>query len=336
MELHSVGSPTLWVVFLVVVTSLLVIDVGILHRKSHSVSTREAMAWSIFWVTLSLSFNAYLWSEFGPEVGLEFLTAYLIEKSLSVDNIFVFVIILRYMKIRPDHAHRVLFAGIVGALVLRGVFIFVGLSLIEMFRWSLYVFGAFLLYTGIKLVLSGHADPHGEQADTSWIKRQAERWLRITKDYSEPHFFVRRNGQRYVTTLFIALLMIETADVIFALDSIPAIFGVSTDPFIIFSSNVCAVLGLRAMFFLLEKVIERFQYLGYGLGLVLSFVGGKMILAEGIGGLGLYALGVGKQAWLDPVHVPIGPSLGIVAAILAVSIAASLLIEPKPDRPTAR
>lgn len=324
MELHSVGTPGLWFGFLAAVGVLLIIDVGILHRTAHRVRFREALGWSAFWVALSLSFNGYLGWRFGSEVALEFLAAYVIEKSLSVDNIFVFVVVLRYMKIRPEHSHRVLFAGIVGALILRALFIFVGLSLIEMFRWSLYVFGAFLLYTGLRLLWSGQAES-SDGSDTGFVRRLAEKWLRVTNEYDQPHFFVRRNGQLWVTTLFVTLLMIETADVIFALDSIPAIFGVSSDPFIIFSSNVCAVLGLRAMFFLLEQVIDRFRYLAYGLGLVLAFVGAKMILAEGLGGLGLTALGVEPAPWIDPIHVPIGWSLAFVGTVLAVSILASLL-----------
>ncbi|TPV94358.1 MAG: TerC/Alx family metal homeostasis membrane protein [Myxococcales bacterium FL481] len=327
MELYSVGTPGLWFGFLAAVLLLLIIDVGVLHRQAHRVRFREALGWSVFWVALSLSFNGYLAARFGSEVALEFLAAYLIEKSLSVDNIFVFVVVLRYMKIRPEHAHRVLFAGIVGALVLRGIFIFVGLSLIEMFRWSLYVFGGFLLYTGLRLLWSGEAEAQ-EGSDGSFVRRQAERWLRVTNEYDEPIFFLRRDGRLWVTTLFVTLLMIETADVIFALDSIPAIFGISSDPFIIFTSNVCAVLGLRAMFFLLEQIIDRFRYLSYGLGLVLAFVGAKMILAEGLGGLGLHALGLGPAAWLDPIHVPIGWSLALVGSVLTLSILASLLRPP--------
>ena len=323
----SVGSPWLWAAFLVGVLFLLALDLGVFHRESHRVTTREALIWSIVWVSLSLLFNAFVWWRFGSEPALEWLSAYVIEKSLSVDNIFVFIVIFRYMKVPRDHLHRVLFAGILGALILRAVFILVGLGLIEMFTWSLYLFGAFLIYTGIKLLVAGE-DEADDSAGDSWVKRKAEQWLRVTREFEGPKFFVKIDDRWFVTTLFVTLLMVETADVIFALDSIPAIFGISRDPFIVFTSNVCAVLGLRAMFFLLENVIDRFQYLPYGLGLVLSFVGVKMVLAEGLGGLGLYALGVEPRPWLEPYHVPIGLSLALVGGVLVLSILASLLLPP--------
>jgi tellurite resistance protein TerC len=333
---ESVGSPLLWGAFLVGVLVMLALDLGVFHKDTHRVTTREALIWSVVWVGLSLGFGAYVYFALGHTAGLEWLSAYVIEKSLSVDNIFVFIVIFRYMKVPRDHLHRVLFAGILGALVLRAVFILVGLSLIEMFTWSLYLFGGFLIYTGLKLLVAGD-DPPDDEAGDSWVKRKAEQWLRVTREFEGPKFFVKHGDKWFVTTLFVCLLMIETADVIFALDSIPAIFGISRDPFIVFTSNVCAILGLRAMFFLLENVIDRFHYLPYGLGLVLAFVGVKMVLAEGIGGMGLYALGVEQAAWLDPYHVPIGLSLGLVGAVLILSVLASLLLpapasgESKPD-----
>ncbi len=329
LEFHSVGSPLLWGSFLAGVCVLLALDLGVFHRSAHRVTVREAAIWSVVWVTLSLTFNGFVLWKFGREPALEFLSAYLIEKSLSVDNIFVFIIIFRYMKVSRDHLHRVLFAGILGALVLRGLFIMVGLSLIELFTWSLYVFGGFLLYTGIKLVFVGDDDPD-EDAGDNWVKRTAEKYLRVTGEYEGPKFWLVRDGKRFVTTLFVTLLMVETADVVFALDSIPAIFGISTDPFIVFTSNVCAILGLRAMFFLLEDVIDRFHYLQYGLGFVLSFIGAKMLLGEGLGGMGLYWAGVPTHPWLEPIHVPIAVSLGVVAAMLVTSIMASLLF-PRHD-----
>jgi tellurite resistance protein TerC len=313
---------------------MLALDLGVFHKDTHRVTTREALIWSVVWVGLSLGFGAYVYFSLGHTAGLEWLSAYVIEKSLSVDNIFVFIVIFRYMKVPRDHLHRVLFAGILGALILRAVFILVGLGLIEMFSWSLYLFGGFLIYTGVKLLVAGDQDGPDEEAGDSWVKRKAEQWLRVTRDFEGPKFFVKHGGKWFVTTLFVCLLMIETADVIFALDSIPAIFGISRDPFIVFTSNVCAILGLRAMFFLLENVIDRFHYLPYGLGLVLAFVGVKMVLAEGIGGMGLYALGVEQAAWLDPYHVPIGLSLGLVGAVLILSVLASLLL-PAPASKSA-
>jgi tellurite resistance protein TerC len=310
---------------------MLALDLGVFHRESHRVTTREALLWSVVWVGLSLSFNAFVWWRFGSEAGLEWLSAYVIEKSLSVDNIFVFIVIFRYMKVPRDHLHRVLFAGILGALILRAAFILVGLGLIELFTWSLYLFGGFLIFTGLKLLIAGDDDPD-EEAGDSWVKRNAEKYLRVTRDFEGPAFFAKNDGKWFVTTLFVCLLMVETADVIFALDSIPAIFGISRDPFIVFTSNVCAILGLRAMFFLLENVIDRFHYLPYGLGIVLAFVGVKMVLAEGIGGLGLYWLGVPHSVWLDPYEVPIGWSLGLVGTVLVLSVLASLLLPPPaPD-----
>lgn len=309
---------------------MLALDLGVFHRDSHRVTPREALTWSLVWVALSLGFCGFVWWQFGGTPALEWLSAYVVEKSLSIDNIFVFIVIFRYMKVPRDHLHRVLFAGILGALLLRALFILVGLGLIEMFSWTLYLFGGFLIFTGIKLLVAGD-DDEDEEAGDSWVKRKAEQWLRVTREFEGPKFFVKIDGKWFVTTLFVCLLMIETADVIFALDSIPAIFGISRDPFIVFTSNVCAVLGLRAMFFLLENVIDRFRYLPYGLGIVLAFIGVKMILAEGIGGMGLYALGVAEHPWLDPFHVPIGLSLGIVGAVLAISILASLLAPPPAE-----
>lgn len=328
MGFETVGSPLLWGAFLLGVLVMLALDLGVFHKDTHRVTTKEALTWSVVWVGLSLAFGAFVYFELGHESGLEWLSAYVIEKSLSVDNIFVFIVIFRYMKVPRDHLHRVLFAGILGALILRAVFILVGLGLIEMFTWSLYLFGGFLIYTGLKLLIAGDDEPD-EEAGDSWVKRKAEQWLRVTREFEGPIFFVKRDGKTFVTTLFVCLLMIETADVIFALDSIPAIFGISRDPFIVFTSNVCAILGLRAMFFLLENVIDRFHYLPYGLGLVLAFVGVKMVMAEGVGRLGLYQLGVPQHTLLDPYHISIGLSLGLVGAVLVLSVLASLLL-PAP------
>ncbi len=314
LGLGSVGSPLLWGAFLVGVLILVTIDLGVFHRTSKAVTVREALGWSIVWVCLSLCFNLYVYWAHGQKAGLEFLSAYLIEKSLSVDNLFVFIVIFRYMDVRPQVMHRVLFAGIVGALVLRGVFIVVGISLIEMFHWTLYVFGGFLLFTGIRLLFTDDddVDPSGNIA-----YRIARRVLPLTRRYHGNKFTVRtKRGLRF-TPLFIVLLMIETSDVVFALDSIPAVFGISRDPFIVFTSNVCAILGLRAMFFLLQSILDKFAYLKYGLGLVLAYIGGKMLVAEGLFGL------------LDPMHVPVGISLGIVAGLITGSMAVSLLL-PSP------
>jgi tellurite resistance protein TerC len=312
----TVGSPALWAGFLVGVVFLLALDLGVFHRNVKAVSTREALVWSIVWVVLSLCFNALVYVWFGKERALEFLGAYALEKSLSVDNLFVFLVIFRYMDVRPQVMHRVLFAGIVGALVLRAAFIVVGLGLIELFSWTLYLFGGFLVVTGFKLLVGGEeeVDPSDNAA-----YRLARKVLPLTRRYVGSKFFVREGGKLHFTPLFIVLLMVETSDVVFALDSIPAAFGVSKDPFIVFTSNVCAVLGLRAMFFLLQNFLDKFAYLKYGLGLVLSFIGVKMIVAEG--SLGLHA----------PVHIDIELSLGVVAALIGGSVVASLLFPPRVD-----
>jgi tellurite resistance protein TerC len=303
---ESVGSPQLWAAFLLGVLFMLALDLGVFHRKAHSVSTKEALAWSIVWVVLSLAFNGLVYHWFGTERALEFLSAYVIEKSLSVDNLFVFVVIFRYMGVRAHVMHRVLVAGILGALILRGVFIIVGLGLIELFSWTLYAFGAFLLFTGIRLLFAGdeHVDP-----SENFAYRIARKFLPLTRGYVGNRFFAVEQGLLRATPLFIVLLMIETSDVVFALDSIPAVFGISRDPFIVFTSNVCAVLGLRAMFFLLQNVLDRFAYLKYGLGLVLAFIGAKMIVAEGVFGFEL--------------HIETSTSLAIVAGLISVSMVAS-------------
>jgi tellurite resistance protein TerC len=312
---ESVGSPLTWGAFLVGILVLLAIDLGLFNRKPHRVSMREALMWSCIWVALSLVFNGWVWHAYGSEKALEFLSAYLIEKALSVDNIFVFIVLFRYMRVQQEYMHRILFAGILGALILRGIFIVAGLALIQMFTFSLYLFGGFLVFTGLRLLFVREGGEE-EQGQDNWVKRWAERYFRVTKDFQGPKFFVSRDGKRYVTTLFVTLLMVETADVVFALDSIPAIFGISTDPFIVFTSNVCAVMGLRAMFFLLENVIDRFWLLKYGLGLVLSFVGVKMLL------------GVGYPPHLEPIHIPIGISLGTVSALIGGAITLSLVFPP--------
>ncbi|MEM9458000.1 MAG: TerC family protein [Myxococcota bacterium] len=312
---ESVGSPTLWVAFLLGIGVLLAFDLGLFHRKARTVTTREALFWSIVWVVLSLSFNGLVYLWFGQQRALEFLSAYVIEKSLSVDNLFVFIVIFRYMDVRSAVMHRVLFAGIVGALVLRGLFIVVGIGLIETFSWTLYIFGGFLLFTGIRLLFTDEddVDPSG-----NFAYRLARRVLPLTRRYHGSKFFVHEAGRWRATPLLIVLLMIETSDVVFALDSIPAVFGISRDPFIIFTSNVCAVLGLRAMFFLLQNVLDKFAYLKYGLGLVLAYIGAKMLLAEGLLGL------------VPPIHIPIGISLGIVAGLISASMVVSLLAPPDP------
>jgi len=303
-----VSGPWGWIGFNVVVLAILALDLGVLHRRSSKVSVKEAATWSAVWIALSLCFALAVYRTMGKESGLEFLTGYLIEYALSVDNIFVFVLIFSYFNVPEKYQHRVLFWGIIGALVLRGVMIVAGSALVTRFAWTLYIFGAFLVFTGVRMALQKDDSAYNPERDP--VLRLARRLIPVTREYSGDKFFVRepdRTGRhRYAATpLFIVLLIVDTTDVIFATDSIPAIFAVTRDLFIIYTSNICAVLGLRALYFLLAGMVDKFIYLKLGLSLVLIFIGGKMLL--------------------EPlVHLPIVASLGVVGAVLAASILASL------------
>jgi len=297
-----------WVGFNVAVLAILALDLGVLHRRSSKVSLKEAAIWSAVWVALSLCFAFAVYQTMGKESGLEFLTGYLIEYALSVDNIFVFVLIFTYFQVPEKYQHRVLFWGIIGALVLRGVMIVAGSALVTRFAWTLYIFGAFLVFTGIKMALQKDENAYNPERDP--VLRLARRIIPVAKDYHGDKFFIRQpvagGGTRLAATqLFIVLLIVDTTDIIFATDSIPAIFAVTRDPFIVYTSNICAVLGLRALYFLLAGVVDKFVYLKLGLSLVLIFIGGKMLLEHF-------------------VHLPIVASLGVVGAVLAASILASL------------
>lgn len=294
-----------WIVFNVVVLGLLALDLGVFHRKAHAVSIKEAAIWSVIWISLSLLFNLGIYFYEGKEVAMQFLAGYLIEKSLSVDNIFVFIMLFTFFQVPAAYQHRILFWGILGALLMRGAMIAAGAFLIAQFHWVLYIFGAFLVYTGIRMALQKQ-DDHVDVESNRAVKL-LRRFFPITDGYRGQKFFTVENGVRMATPLLVVLVIVETTDLIFALDSIPAIFAITQDPFIVYTSNVCAILGLRALFFLLAGVMQSFHYLKYGLSLVLVFVGVKMLIAN------LY-------------HVSIGLSLGIIAGILTVSILASLLV----------
>ena len=313
---------SLWIAFNAVVLALLALDLFVFHRSAHEVRFKEAAAWSIFWIVLSLCFGAGVYFFRGHEDGLEFLTGYLIEKALSVDNIFVFVLVFAYFRVPLAYQHRVLFWGILAALLMRGAMIGAGVYLIERFAWISYVFGALLVVTAIRMAMHDEQDIHVE---ANPIIRLVRRFVPVTNVYHGQKFFVREEvGGRLrtvATPMLIVLAAIETTDLIFALDSIPAIFAITHDPFIVYTSNVCAILGLRALYFLLAGVINTFRWLKLGLSLVLVFVGAKMLLEE-------------------VVHVPVGVSLGVIGVVLAVSITASLLwpapiteepIEPAPE-----
>ncbi|MCW5848651.1 MAG: TerC family protein [Anaerolineae bacterium] len=303
------SEAMLWVGFNAFVLAMLALDLFVFHRDAHEVKVREALLLSVFWIALALAFNAVIWWWRGTEVALQFLTGYLIEKSLSVDNIFVFLVIFSYFAVPKKYQHSVLFWGVLGALVMRGVFIAVGAALIHQFHWIIYVFGVFLVYTGYKLARSGEMEVEPEKNP---IVNFVRRMIPITSGYRGGKFFIVEAGRRMATPLLIVLVMIETTDLLFALDSIPAIFAITTDPFIVYTSNVFAILGLRALFFALAGVMGVFHYLRYGLAVVLAFVGVKMVLA-------------------DVYKIPIGISLAVIAGILTISVIASLVWPAKAE-----
>jgi tellurite resistance protein TerC len=302
--METIGSPALWGGFVAFVIAMLAIDLGVFHRKAHVVGFREALSWSVVWISLALLFNAFVTWRFGTPLGIEFLTGYLIEKSLSVDNIFIFLVIFSGLGIPLQFQHRVLFWGILSALILRAVMIFAGAAMLARFHWLIYVFGAFLIFTGVKLFLNRGKEEHPE---ASPVMRFARRWIPSTPKLHGERFWVRENGRWLATPLFMALIMIEITDVIFAVDSIPAIFAVTDDPFIVFTSNIFAMLGLRSLFFLLAGLAEKFIYLKVGLAAVLVFVGAKMTL-------------------IDFVKVPPLASLAIVLSLLAGSMLVSVWV----------
>jgi tellurite resistance protein TerC len=306
MNLESVGTPVLWIGFTAFVVAMLVLDLSVFHRKAHDVRMREALIWTVVWIGMALLFNLGVYLGFGARPGLEFLTGYLIEKALSVDNLFVFLVIFAYFRVPRALQHRVLFWGILGALVMRALFILLGAALLHRFHWVVYLFGAFLVFTGVKLLWQGESEVHPERNP---VLRLFARLVPSVSDYRGTRFSVVEAGRRYATPLLAVLVVVETTDVVFAVDSIPAIFAVTRDPFIVYTSNIFAILGLRALFFVLAGTMEKFHYLKVGLGLVLAFVGLKMLVA-------------------DVYKVPIGISLGVIAVLLAGSMIASLLLPP--------
>ena len=302
-----IDSAWLWIGFNLFILAMLAIDLGIFHRKSHTVGFREAVAWSVVWVTLALVFNGVVWHFAGQDKALEFFTGYLIEKSLSVDNVFVFALIFSYFAVPSQYQHKVLFWGILGALVMRAIMIGLGALLLAKFAWIIYVFGAFLILTGIKMVLNRSEEIHPERNP---VIRLFKRFVPVTGEYRGDRFFVRENKVLAATPLFVVLLLVEFTDLIFAVDSIPAIFAVTNDPFIVYTSNVFAILGLRSLYFVLAGVMHKFHYLKIGLGIVLAFVGTKMILAH------------------TPYKIDTLFSLGVVVVVIALSIVISLLRPP--------
>ena len=306
---RNIHSPLLWVGFLVGVLLLLAVDLKISSRSGQEATFKEAIGWSVFWIVLSLGFGAFVWAHFGGEQGLEFFAGYLLEKSLSVDNLFVFVLLFRSFAVPPQHQHRVLFWGVLGALVLRGTLILAGVALVHRFHWVIAIFGAVLVYTAWKILFHDD-DPDRSPADNKMI-RWVSKKLPMVSTIEGPRFFITRDGHRFATPLLLALIAAETTDLVFALDSIPAVFAVTDDPFLVFSSNVCALLGLRALYFVVRGALARLRFLKPGLAAILTFVGLKMLLYK----------------WIE---LPTGTSLLIIAAILAVALAVSWL-RPAPD-----
>lgn len=305
-------SPWMWGGFFAIVAFVLALDLGVLNRTAHRITPRAALGWVCLWVSLAFGFAAVVWHFYGATKGTDFITAYLIEQSLSVDNLFVFVLVFRFFKVEDKYQHRVLFWGVLGAIVMRAFFIFAGVALINKFHWITYLFGAFLIYTGIKFFFEGEEE-EADFAESVGV-RLVKRFFTISRDYDGQKFFTIENGRRVATPMFLVLVVIEITDLIFAVDSIPAVLAVSPDAFIVFTSNIFAIMGLRSMYFLLADIIDRFTYLKYGLAFILAFVGVKMVVA-GI-----------NEAWKIPSPI----SLAVVASTLALSVTVSLLIKPKP------
>jgi len=302
------GTPLLWLGFNLFVLVAIALDLYVFHRRPHKIELREALLWSITWIGLSALFGVGILRYSGHQPALEFFTGYVIEKALSVDNLFIFLIIFRTFAVELKLQHRVLAWGILGALVMRGALIAVGAELIEHYSWVLYVFGAFLLYAGARMFFTKKENIRPEQ---NYVFRFAQKHLRVSREYHGERFFVRQTGRRLATPLFLVLLIVEITDVTFAMDSIPAVFGITHDPFIVYTSNVFAILGLRALYFLLAGVLDRLRYLDSGLGGVLTFVGAKML----------------AERW---VHIPVQISLAVVGGVLLIALAASLLFPGKP------
>ena len=300
-------TPLHWIVFNAFVLVAVALDLGVFHRKVHKISLREALTWSVVWIGIAVLFGFGMMHYYGHERALEYFTGYVIEKALSVDNLFVFLVVFRVFAVKEEYQQRVLGYGILGALLMRGAMIAAGSALISRFSWIMYLFGAFIVYAGIHMLFAREAESHPEN---NFLVRYFSKHLRLTKEYRGEKFFTRENGQLFATPLFLVLLVVEVTDVTFAVDSIPAVFGITRDPFIVYTSNVFAILGLRALYFLLAGVLDKFQYLKVALAFVLIFVGAKMI----------------AEPW---VHISVAVSLSIVLGMLLLSVFASLVVKKR-------
>lgn len=301
----------LWISFNAFILLMLALDLGVFQRKTHAVTVKEALIWSAVWIVLALAFNAFVYYDFGKQKAIEFLTGYILEKSLSVDNIFVFVLLFSYFKVPSEYQHKVLFWGVIGALILRAILIAVGAIMIAKFHWIIYVFGAFLVFTGFRMAKQNDEDIHPED---NFLIRFFKKIFPVTNDYHGEKFFVKLDGKKFATPLFIVLLAIEFTDLVFAFDSIPAIFAVTSDPFIVYTSNIFAILGLRSLYFALAGVIHKFHFLKIGLSMILIFIGMKMLI-------------------MDIYKIPTTYSLGVIAIVLTASVVLSIL-KPKQEEDT--
>jgi len=301
-----------WIVFNAVILLLLFLDLTVISRKHHRIPFKQAMLMSAFWIGLAMAFAVFVHQWFGATKSLEFLTGYLLEEALSVDNLFVFILLFAYFKVPPEEEKSVLFWGIIGALIMRGIFIVAGVALVQRFHWILYIFGIFLIWTGFQLMRGGDKE---QDPSRNIVLKFCRRFLPLTDSYEGKNFFVRREGRTFATPLFVVLLVVETTDILFATDSIPAILAITRDPFIVYTSNVFAILGLRSMYFALAGMMKLFHYLNYGLSVVLIFIGAKMLVPE-------------------RYHVPTWAALAVVAGVLGLSVLASVLF-PKTDQPNS-
>ncbi|MEO7415308.1 MAG: TerC family protein [Opitutaceae bacterium] len=297
-----------WAAFFTFIAAMLALDLGVLQRKAHVVAMKEAIIWCIVWMTLALGFGGLLWWWRGAELAQQYVAGYLVELCLSVDNVFVFILVFSYFKVAPRYQHRVLFWGIIGAVVMRAVFILVGVSIINRFHWVLYIFGAFLVYTGIKMALPGSSEVNVDP-DHNFVVRIFRRFYPIAKHDDQGHFFVVQDGRRMATPLFVVLIVIETTDVVFALDSIPAVLAITSDGFVALTSNIFAILGLRSLYFALSGIMQLFRFLKIGLAGILIFIGVKMLI----------------EHWVD---ISTTVSLAVIGGVLAASVLASVLIKP--------
>ncbi len=301
--MHHETSLGVWIAFVLFILVVLFLDLGVFHKKSHTVGFKESIIWSCVWIALSMAFAVVIYFWHGKEDTMLFLTGYVIEKSLSVDNLFVFLLIFGYFKIPNDYQHKVLFYGILGALIMRAFFIWAGIAVLEKFSWVIYIFGAFLIVSGIKMLI-----PHKEEHDLekSWVIIWTKKIFPTCPDFHGDKFFVRLDGKWMITPLFITLIFVEFSDVVFAVDSIPAIIGVTTDPFLVFSSNVFAILGLRSLYFALKGFADMFHYLKYGLAIILMFIGAKMLVAH----------------WF---HMPVAITMAVIFTVLLTSVVISIV-----------